>query len=130
MSNFRLLRSISFACSLHFIRIGTRTDGTVSKGNKSIIINRIQEYEESRALPFSQPAPAASRNVSSSTTPPQAVSPGIPPASQPTSAPKTPDFFLVRLPDLSQDGPWVPVQAVSIFPLSLIDGAVRFKLRV
>jgi hypothetical protein len=97
--------------TLATLRHEAKTRGLSTKGNKSVIINRIQEYEESRALPFSQPAPAASRNVSSSTAPPQAASPGIPPASQPTSASKTSDFFLVRLPDLSQDGPCEPVQA-------------------
>lgn len=94
------------------LRHEAKTRGLSTKGNKSVIISRIQEYEESRALPFSQPAPVASRSVSSSsTTSSQAASPGIPPASQPTSASQAPDFFLVRLPDLSQDGPCEPVQA-------------------
>lgn len=92
------------------LRREAKTRGLSTKGNKSVMINRIQEYEESRALPSSQPTPAASRNASSSAIPPQAASPGIPPASQPASASKTPDFFLVRLPDLSQDGPREPVQ--------------------
>lgn len=93
------------------LRHEAKTRGLSTKGNKSDIINRIQVFEESRALPFSQPTPAASRNASSSATPSQAVSPGIPPASQPASASKTPDLFMVRLPNLSQDGPNEPVQA-------------------
>lgn len=93
------------------LRHEAKTRGLSTKGNKSDIINRIQVDEESRALSFSQPTPAASRNASSSATPPQAASPGIPPASQPASASRTSDFFLVRLPNLSQDGPYEPVQA-------------------
>lgn len=93
------------------LRHEAKTRGLSTKGNKSDIINRIQVDEESRALSFSQPTPAASRNASSSATPPQAASPGIPPASQPASASRTSDFFLARLPNLSQDGPYEPVQA-------------------
>ncbi|KAG1905794.1 uncharacterized protein F5891DRAFT_626721 [Suillus fuscotomentosus] len=92
------------------LRHEAKTRGLSTKGNKSDIINRIQVHEESKALPFSQPTPAVSRNASSSAAPPQTASPGIPPASQPAGASKTPDFFLVRLPNLSQDGPPEPVQ--------------------
>ncbi|KAG0707697.1 hypothetical protein DFH29DRAFT_593922 [Suillus ampliporus] len=92
------------------LRHEAKTRGLSTKGNKSVIINRIQDYEESRAVPFLQPTPAASRNASSSASAPQAVSPGIRPASQPTSTSVTPGFLSMRLPDLSQDEPDAPVQ--------------------
>ncbi|KAG1756712.1 uncharacterized protein EDB91DRAFT_1076668 [Suillus paluster] len=93
------------------LRQEAKTRGLATKGNKSVLINRIQEYEESRAVPFLQPTPVPSRKASSSATAPQAISASIPPASQPPSASVTPDFLCVRMPDLSQDGPDAPVQA-------------------
>ncbi|OJA08167.1 hypothetical protein AZE42_03592 [Rhizopogon vesiculosus] len=96
------------------LRQEAKNRGLSTKGNKSILISRIQEYEESRAVPSSQSVtletPAASRKASSSATAPQATSPGIPPASQRASASVTPDFFSIKLPDLSQDCPGAPVQ--------------------
>ncbi|KAG2357677.1 hypothetical protein BDR07DRAFT_1419611 [Suillus spraguei] len=91
------------------LRHEAKTRGLSTKGNKSDIINRIQVHEDSRAA-RALPTPAASRNVSSSAAAPQTASPGIPPASQPASASKISDSFLVRLPNLSQDGPCEPVQ--------------------
>lgn len=63
--------------------------------------------------------PAASRNTSSSATAPQATPPGIPPVSQRASA-SVPGFFSVKLPDISEDGPDAPVQAVSIYPFPYV----------
>lgn len=123
---FRFLSGLYFSSWFTVLRIGIRTDCAISKGNKSVLINRIQEYEESRVAPSSQPVtletPAASRNASSSATTPQAISPGIPPVSQRASASVKPNFFSVKLPDLSQDGPDAPVQAVSfsLFPYALL----------
>ncbi|KIJ69275.1 hypothetical protein HYDPIDRAFT_105876 [Hydnomerulius pinastri MD-312] len=103
------------------LRKEAKARGLSTKGNKSTLITRIQEYEESRAASTSHDTPAAIRNASTNATPgvsapapspatPLAASPGIPPAAEPPSASVTPKFMAIKLPDLSKRIPDAPVQ--------------------
>ncbi|KAH7921732.1 hypothetical protein BV22DRAFT_707009 [Leucogyrophana mollusca] len=94
------------------LRKEARHRGLSTKGNKSTLITRIQSYEEQQAAGSSSsqsPAPAAARSAST-----QAVAPGLPSASQPASSASIPAFMNVKMPDLSQPEPEVPVQIPSL----------------
>ncbi|KIK96239.1 hypothetical protein PAXRUDRAFT_826185 [Paxillus rubicundulus Ve08.2h10] len=92
-----------------------------SKGNKSTLIARIQEYEESRAVTTSvHGTPAVSRSTSTKAAPgttptsfpaaPQSASPGIPPAAQFPTTSRTPIPLAIKIPDLSRPVPEAPNQ--------------------
>ncbi|KAG6376356.1 hypothetical protein JVT61DRAFT_2340 [Boletus reticuloceps] len=95
------------------LRREAKARGLSTKGNKSILITRIQEHEQNVVTPAS-PAPSTTRSASTNVVPPakkafQAASPGIPLAAHPYSASKA-DFLAIRLPDLNQPPQNPPVQ--------------------
>ncbi|KAH0827160.1 hypothetical protein J3R83DRAFT_4851 [Lanmaoa asiatica] len=101
------------------LRKEAKARGLSTKGNKSTLIARIQEYEENSASSTSPPIhpPGVIRSASTKVVPPapsqktsQAASPGIPLVAQPRSASTNSDFLAIRLPDLSRPPPSAPVQ--------------------
>ncbi|KAF8447720.1 hypothetical protein L210DRAFT_3501283 [Boletus edulis BED1] len=102
------------------LRKEAKTRGLSTKGNKSILITRIQEHEQNVVASTSPPtyAPSTIRSASTNVVPPakkvfQAASPGIPLAVHPHSALKT-DFLAIKLPDLNQPPPNPPVQVLHV----------------
>ncbi|KAG8217732.1 hypothetical protein J3R82DRAFT_5891 [Butyriboletus roseoflavus] len=100
------------------LRKEAKTRGLSTKGNKSTLIARIHEHEES-SMTCASPlihTPGTIRSASTNVVPPsskktsQAASPGIPLAAQPDSTSTKSGFLAVKLPDLSQPSPNVPVQ--------------------
>ncbi|KAF9227659.1 hypothetical protein BS17DRAFT_774113 [Gyrodon lividus] len=108
------------------LRKEAKTRGLSTKGTKSMLITRIQEYEESRVVSTSRVAPpvydtpAATRSASTKAAPRaapaafpaalQAASPGIPSPAHPSSAFSAPISLAVKLPNLSRPIPEAPVQ--------------------
>jgi len=84
------------------------SQSTPRQGTKATLISRIQEHDQNAVgerVPRSPPQVVpGTRNAST-----QAATPGVPPSSQPASASSSPPM-IIRLPDLSQPDPEVPVQ--------------------
>ncbi|KIJ16925.1 hypothetical protein PAXINDRAFT_180143 [Paxillus involutus ATCC 200175] len=108
------------------LRKEAKTRGLSTKGNKSTLITRIQEYEDSRVVSTSRNTTpvhdtlAASRSASTKAVPrttpasfpvaPQSASPGIPPAAQLPTTSLTYIPLAIKLPDLSRPIPEAPNQ--------------------
>jgi len=97
------------------LRKQAKARGLSTKGNKSTLIARIEEHENSAtSTPPPTRTPGTIRSASTNVVPPaspkktsQAASPGIPLAARPDTKP---DFLAIKLPDLSQRPTNAPVQ--------------------